>query len=242
MIPFAAIDLREGKCVQLVGGSYDDERVRLDDPVGHARALFDAGLRHLHVVDLDAATQRGDNLEIIERIGALPWSSLHVGGGIRSLATAERVALRGATKLVVGTRAIEDPSFLDEMLERYPRRVIVALDVHEREVLTRGWKERTGVSISSLLPRLDHGNLDGFLVTAVHLEGKLEGIDAALYREIVPLTARKIYASGGITSRDDLRALAGAGCHGGVVGMALYTGAISLQTLVEETTDETLST
>lgn len=242
MIPFAAIDLREGACVQLVGGSYEDERIRLEDPLAHARTLYDGGLRHLHVVDLDAATQRGSNLEIIEGIARLPFTSLHVGGGIRTIALAERVASAGATKLVVGTRALEDPAFLGAMVTRFPRQVIVALDVREREVLTRGWKEGTGRDVISLLRMLDHEDLDGFLVTAVHLEGRLTGIDAELYREIVPLTSRRTYASGGITSRDDLHTLASAGCHGAVVGMALYTGAIALQTLVEETSDETLRT
>jgi phosphoribosylformimino-5-aminoimidazole carboxamide ribotide isomerase len=234
MIAFAAIDLREGACVQLVGGSYDNEAIRISDPVEHARAFLDQGVADIHVVDLDAATERGDNLKIIERIAMLSFRSIHVGGGIRSMERARSVHAAGATKLVTGTRAIAESDFLETLSTEFPFQVIVALDVQGREVLTRGWKVNTGKDIEATLLDVDRDTLHGFLITAVHLEGKLSGIDEDLYRDVVPLTQRHIYASGGIASRDDLARLSKAGCQGAVIGMALYTGAISIQTLIEE--------
>jgi phosphoribosylformimino-5-aminoimidazole carboxamide ribotide isomerase len=233
VILLPAIDLRDGACVQLVGGDYDAERVRVPDAVAQARRFVEVGAKRLHVVDLDAATGRGDNTSLVERIVREAGVPVQVGGGVRSVERARALVGLGADRVVVGTRAVEDRAFLEELVAALPGRVIVALDVRGTEVLVRGWQGGSGRDVLELARELDTLELAGLLVTAVHLEGKLEGIDAPLYRSLVPATRHPVLASGGVTTLDDLRALALLGCAGAVAGMALYTGRIDLREALE---------
>ncbi|WP_141333023.1 HisA/HisF-related TIM barrel protein [Myxococcus sp. AB025B] len=159
-----AIDLREGACVQLVGGSYDAERVRVDDPLDALRHWRGFGFRSFHVVDLDAALGRGSNARVV----------------------------------------------------------------------TRGWTAGSGRTLDQVLAVLEPLALGGLLVTAVHKEGQLEGVDLSLMREVVERTRHRLYASGGVTTMDDLRALASAGAYGAVIGMALYTGRLDAREVARE--------
>src|SRR5258705_13356150 len=123
-----AIDLREGACVQLVGGSYSAERIRLADPVGVAAAWADAGFKRLHVVDLDAATGRGTNRETVQQILAANAVSLQCGGGVRELEPIEELLAAGASEVVLGTRAGEDRDWVEKGAGGYPKRLILAAD------------------------------------------------------------------------------------------------------------------
>ena len=221
-----AVDLREGACVQLVGGSYDEERVRLPDPVNVARRWAAQGFRNLHVVDLDAATGRGDNESLVESMCRLPDLEVQVGGGVKSEERIQKLLELGAKRVVVGTRAVEDLVWRKAMAERFPGRLVVAADVRGRQVVTRGWEKTLPLTIDALLGELNALPLAGVLVTAVHVEGKLGGTDLPLMAEAVAKSQWPIYASGGISSMDDLRQLAGHRIYGVVIGMALYTGAL----------------
>ncbi len=224
MIVIPAVDLRNGKCVQLVGGSYDRQRVELDDPVGAAVRWSELGFSTLHVVDLDAATGQGSNTELVHEILHSTSATTQVGGGLRTKSLVEQMLLSGADRVVVGTRAIEDKAWLAEIASAFPRQVIVALDVREREVVTHGWQGRTGRSIAAEVVELEALSIAGVLVTAVHREGLMSGADVALMREIASLTPLPLQASGGVSTLSDLDALKDAGVTAAVVGMALYTG------------------
>ena len=128
----------------------------------------------------------------------------------------------GASRIVAGTRALSDIAFREALAAELPDRVVVAVDVRDREVLTRGWQAGTGRRVEELARELSALPLAGLLVTAVHKEGALGGIDAPLYRELRAITALPIFASGGVTTMDDLAQLRDAGCHAAVIGMALY--------------------
>ncbi|MBK6518191.1 MAG: 1-(5-phosphoribosyl)-5-[(5-phosphoribosylamino)methylideneamino] imidazole-4-carboxamide isomerase [Polyangiaceae bacterium] len=234
MIAMPAVDLREGACVQLVGGSFDEERVRLPDPVAQAEAFRAAGFGQLHVVDLDAATGRGDNAEVIDALLRVGGLSVTVGGGVRTVERALALTQRGAARVVVGTRAVEEPAFLAEVAAALPGQVVLSLDVRGREVLTRGWAAGSGRSIDALLQGISGLDLAGVLVTAVHVEGTLSGVDADLYRDVVSASSAKIIASGGVGRVEDLRVLAGLGCAAAVIGMALYTGALDAALVARE--------
>jgi len=234
MIVMPAIDLRAGACVQLVGGSYDEERVRLDDPLGVARRWAAAGLCRLHVVDLDAATGRGTNAAVLARLLAEPGLELQVGGGVRSEEAVDRLLAARAARVVVGTRAIEDPDWLARVAERHPDRIVLAADARGAAVTTHGWTRDAGLDVRGLAGTLDRLPLAAILVTAVEREGRLAGPDVPLIQDVAAATRHKVIASGGIATREDLRALAAAGAWGAVVGMALYTGAIAAETLREE--------
>lgn len=235
MIAIPAIDLREGACVQLVGGSYADERVRVKDPLDALQRWRSYGFKTFHVVDLDAALGKGSNEgpigKLLSHESGLTFS---VGGGVRSTAKAEAVLALGASYVVVGTKAIEDPAWLREVAERFPGRVVVAADVKGREVVTRGWTSGSALDIADVLQSLEPLPLGGLLVTAVHKEGQLGGVDLPLMQEVARRSHHRLYASGGVTTLEDLRALGAAGAYGAVIGMALYTGKLDATEVARE--------
>lgn len=234
MIAIPAVDIREGACVQLVGGSYDAERIRIPDPAGVARAWTDAGFTRLHVVDLDAATGRGSNEAIVRDLIGLSDMLVQVGGGVRSADAIERLLADGAEYVVVGTRAIEEPEWLNGIATQFPGEVIVAADVRERRVVTHGWEKLQRRDILEVIDELNDSPLAAVLVTAVHKEGQMRGTDLFLMEDVAERSECPVLASGGITTMNDLRALADRGIAGAVIGMALYTGALDPRAVAGE--------
>ena len=234
MIAIPAIDLRGGACVQLVGGDYQQERVRLEDPVAVAREWTDTGFTRLHVVDLDAATARGSNIDVIRDLLREACVPVQVGGGVRDEWRIEELLDAGAHAVIVGTRAIEDEDWRAEMAYRYPGRLIVAADVRERLVVTKGWADTTRRAVTDVVAELATLPLAGVLVTAVHREGQLQGTDLPLMEDVAEASAWPVFASGGVTTMDDMHALAHRGLAGAVLGMALYTGVLDARHLAQE--------
>lgn len=234
MIAIPAVDLRGGNCVQLVGGDYADERVRLDDPYSVARDWATQGFTRLHIVDLDAATGRGDNASIIRDILRDSAVPVQVGGGVREESRIERLLEDGATWVVVGTRAVEDEGWRIEMANRFPGQLIVAADVRDRRVVTQGWAETSSIDVIDFVSELSTLPLAGILVTAVHKEGRMEGTDLPLMEDVTEASAWPVLASGGVSSLEDMRALEHRGLAGAVLGMALYTGVLDARRLSEE--------
>jgi len=234
MIAIPAVDLRSGHCVQLVGGDYADERVRLDDPAAVARDWALLGFGRVHVVDLDAATGRGANREIIRDLLRDSSVPVQVGGGVRDESQIERLLDDGASWVVVGTRAVEDEDWRNEMAQRFPGRLIIAADVRERLVVTKGWAETSRLNVIDFVEELASLPLAGVLVTAVHMEGRMEGTDLPLMEDVADASAWPVFASGGVSSLEDMRALEHRGLAGAVLGMALYTGALDARRLAEE--------
>jgi phosphoribosylformimino-5-aminoimidazole carboxamide ribotide isomerase len=233
MLAIPAVDLREGACVQLVGGAYEDERVRLPDPAAVARRWRSLGFRTLHVVDLDAATGRGGNAAAIAAILG-EGGDVQVGGGVRDEAAIARLLDLGAARVVVGTRALEDPAWLEAAARRFPGRLVVAVDAREGRVTTHGWARTQDRDAVETIRGLSPLPLAGVLVTAVEREGRLAGPALDLAERAAKAAAFPLHASGGIASPDDLRALASRGVAAAVLGMALYTGALDARAVAEE--------
>jgi len=234
MLAIPAIDLRDRHCVQLVGGDYHAESVRLDDPVAVARRWAAAGFSRLHVVDLDAATGRGDNRDLVRdllRQVALP---IQVGGGVRDEEALSSLFEDGADQVIVGTRGIEDPSWLLEQASLAPGRIILAADVRDGMVVAKGWTARTTLRLADVLCDLADAPLAGLLVTAVHKEGKMEGTDLPLIEEAVQTSPWPVVASGGVGTLQDLRNLEDRGVAAVVLGMSLYTEALDARVVAEE--------
>ncbi len=229
-----AIDLRDGACVQLVGGSYANERVRISDPIGVAAGWADAGFKRIHVVDLDAATGRGSNLETVRQLLAANGLSLQCGGGVRELESIEELFAAGASEVVLGTKAIEDREWLEKAATLYPNRLIVAADARGRNVATHGWSETSSLHVTTFVKELNRLPLAAILVTAIDHEGRMEGSDVSLMRELATLSQLPLQASGGVGTLADLRDLAAAGVSAAIVGMALYTGALETSAIIEE--------
>ena len=187
MIAIPAVDLRDGACVQLVGGSFAHEKVRLDNPVEVARSWEHYGFHRLHVVDLDAATGRGSNLPVVRSLLFDSGIPIQVGGGVRSGELVEELLEAGASRVIVGTRAIEEPEWIAELAARHPGEIIVACDVRERHVTTRGWAHTLPLDILEVLEELNPLPLGGLLVTAVHREGQMQGTDLPLMEDVAEI-------------------------------------------------------
>lgn len=229
MIAYAAIDLRGGRVVQLVGGRPEDERVSLPDPAAVARRWIDCGFAALHVVDLDAALGTGSNQaairEIIEVAGGA-GVPVQVGGGVRSTAQVTDLLDAGVARVIVGTRGVEDPDWLEGLATDAPDRIVLAADVRDGQVVVRGWTAEAGIAAVDLLRATARFPLAAVLVTDVSREGRMQGIDIANFRTLVDAGVHPLLASGGVTAEADLDDLASAGAAGAVLGMALYTGAL----------------
>ena len=234
MIAIPAVDVRDGACVQLVGGSYTNERVRLDDPGMVARGWSQLGFTRLHVVDLDAATGAGSNLPVVEAILRDAQVHVQVGGGIRSTDAIEQLFRAGADRVVVGTRAIEDPAWLADVAAMYPGVIVVATDVRGRRVVTRGWVRTLPVDVLDVVDELNGHPLGGILVTAVELEGRMRGPDLALMEDVAERSSFPVIASGGVATMNDIRALEHRGVDAVVLGMALYTGVLDARAVAQE--------
>ncbi|MBI4539354.1 MAG: 1-(5-phosphoribosyl)-5-((5-phosphoribosylamino)methylideneamino)imidazole-4-carboxamide isomerase [Gemmatimonadetes bacterium] len=234
MIAAPAVDIRGGRCVQLVGGDPAAERVNLPDPVAVARHWWDLGFRTLHVVDLDAALGSGDNRALVAEVLAATPATTQAGGGIRDDETAEHTLAVGATRIVVGTRAVDELEWLVRLATRHPGRVIVAADVRDRRVLRRGWTETSALDLATFLAALCDLPIAGILCTDVAREGRMGGIDLGAAEPIIAAAPAPVWISGGIRTLEELRALRAAGAAGAVLGMALYTGTLDARAVAEE--------
>ena len=234
MIAYPAVDLRGGRCVQLVGGRPDDERVSLPDPLGVSRRWWDTGFRSLHVIDLDAALGLGDNRGLVERLCAETDAVVQVGGGLRDDESVESVLRAGADRVILGTRAVDDRTWLETMAGRFPGRVVVAADVRDGVVLRRGWTEDAGLAVEAFVASLAGIPLAGVLCTDVGREGRMGGIDATAMAAVIEASPHPVQASGGITSMSDLETLAELGADGAVLGMALYTGTLDAEAVARD--------
>ena len=234
MMVIPAIDLREGRCVQLVGGSYDMERIRLEQPVEVARGWANMGFGRLHVVDLDAATGRGSNADVVDRIAQDVDASIQVGGGIRTAERIEQLLSGGVERVVLGTRAVEEPIWLEEMAAAFPGQIVVAVDAHGRRVLSRGWSRVLSRDVLSVIEDLNDLPIAAVMVTAVQREGRQSGTDLFLMADAGACSAHPVIASGGIASINELRELADREVSAAIVGMALYTGALDMRGVIEE--------
>jgi phosphoribosylformimino-5-aminoimidazole carboxamide ribotide isomerase len=206
----------------------------LKDPVAVAMRWADIGFKRLHVVDLDSATGRGDNADVIDQILANRKSDVQVGGGIRSTPRVEQLLTKGAAFAVVGTRAVTDSTWLSEITCRFPQQIILAADVRGRQIVTHGWEQSLPKDIIDLVAELNAVPLAAVLVTAVHVEGQMQGPDLALIEEVVAEATLPVLASGGVGTMQDLRALADRGAAATIIGMALYSGALDAHAVAEE--------
>lgn len=234
MIAVPAVDLRAGRCVQLVGGRPEEERVSLPDPVEVARRWREAGFAELHVVDLDAALDAGGNRELVRAVIAATDARVQVGGGVRSAEAVEKLLAAGARRVVAGTRAVTDRPWLESVARDHPGRIVVAADVRDGEVVVRGWTEASGIGVDAFLAGLAGLPLAGVLCTDVGREGRVEGIDREGVRSVVEASPHPVWVSGGITSLDELGFLEGIGAAGAILGMALYTGVLDADAVARE--------
>ena len=231
MIVIPAVDLRQGRCVRLREGHLDTETVFSDDPVAMAERWVAAGAERLHVVDLDGAfagapRQTALIAKIVDAVRPVP---VEAGGGLRDLAALEAVLEAGVTWTVIGTRAAVDAAFLAEAGRRFGERIIVAADARGDRVAIRGWTETGELTVVELGRRACDAGAVALLYTDVSRDGTGLGPNVQATAAVAMATGLPVLASGGVGTIDHLVTLANVpGVLGTVVGLALYTGAISL--------------
>ena len=231
MLVIPAIDLRDGRCVRLRQGRYEDETVYFDDPVRMAKLWRVMNTKVLHLVDLDAArtTTEGDdhNRDVIARIAATLDVPVQVGGGIRTLEDIDAMLGLGVYRVVLGTAAVRDPDLVSRAVERFGAcHIVVGIDAKDGEVRTEGWEAGSGVGAVELAVDMEERGVRRFVYTDISRDGTLEGPNIDAYREMAGhLSRAKITASGGVGEYRDLLALQAVepeGVDSVVVGRALY--------------------
>jgi 1-(5-phosphoribosyl)-5-[(5-phosphoribosylamino)methylideneamino] imidazole-4-carboxamide isomerase/N-(5'phosphoribosyl)anthranilate isomerase len=230
-----AVDVAGGEAVRLVQGAAGTETA-YGDPLKAALAWQDAGAEWVHLVDLDAAFGRGSNrAQLADVVGRLDVD-VELSGGIRDDASLEAALGTGCARVNIGTAALEDPAWCATAIARYGERVAVGLDVRGTTLAARGWTQEGG-ELFEVLERLDRDGCARYVVTDVGRDGTMTGPNLELLRSVCAATDRPVVASGGVSSLDDLRAVAGLvadGVEGAIVGKALYAGAFTLEEALRE--------
>jgi phosphoribosylanthranilate isomerase len=224
-----AVDVAGGRAVQLVQGVAGSERA-FGDPVDAAQRWQRGGARWVHLVDLDAAFGRGDNRAVLADVIAAVDVDVELSGGIRDDASLDAALSTGCRRVNIGTAALERPDWCADVIAAFGDRVAIGLDVRGTTLAARGWT-RDGGDLYETLARLNDAGCSRYVVTDVNKDGMLQGPNLALLRDVCARTPAPVVASGGISTLDDLRALASLadeGLEGAIVGTALYTGAFTL--------------
>ncbi|MBI3272126.1 MAG: 1-(5-phosphoribosyl)-5-[(5-phosphoribosylamino)methylideneamino]imidazole-4-carboxamide isomerase [Planctomycetes bacterium] len=229
MIIFPAIDILQGRCVRMVGGVVGTERLISNDPVAVARDWEVRGAQGLHVVDLDAAFERGDNRGIVKEILQHAKIPVQVGGGIRTAEQIRELLLLGASRVIVGTKGVLDQEWLRLRCKDFPERLILALDARGEDVVVRGWRQRAKHGLQELARQVDDMGLSGILYTNVSVEGKAQGISWEPVERLVRATTLPVIYSGGVIAVEEVRRLREIGVTGVVLGTALYFGGIDFE-------------
>ncbi len=229
-----AIDLRGGQCVRLRQGDYNQETVFGSDPGAMARRWVDEGAEYLHLVDLDGAKEGRPVNEasiraIVKACGAVPCE---LGGGIRNEDHLRQVLDWGVTRVVVGTKAITSPEWLEAVAQKFPGQIVLGIDAKSGRVATEGWLEVSAVGAVELAKRFEHLPLAALVYTDISRDGMMQGANIAAMAEMVAAVKTPIIASGGVTNMDDIRQLAAVPMAGCIVGRALYEGSLTLREIL----------
>lgn len=233
MLLIPAIDIKDGKCVRLRQGRMDDVTVFSDDPVAVAERWVEAGARRLHVVDLDGALQgKPINTAIVREIcRAHPDLPIQVGGGIRDEEAVVTYLEAGVSYVIIGTRAVNTPHFVNDLCLEFPGHVMVALDAREGKVAIDGWSKLSNHDVIDLAQRLEDDGVAAIIFTSISRDGMMEGFDAEATAALAGNLRTPVIASGGVSSLADIRALMdleNEGVMGAILGRALYDGKIDL--------------
>lgn len=226
MMVIPAVDVLDHQVVQLVGGRPGSQQIVLPDPFEVAAGWVARGAEYLHLVDLDGAFGKGDNIDVFCRIIEECGVPVEIGGGIRSGATIDRLVSAGADRIIVGTKAVKEPEWLAEMASEYPGRIMLGMDTKGDSIAIKGWQESAELTVDGMFSLIRDLPLAGVLNTNVDVEGQKKGIDERQARSFISRCPHKVVSSGGVTSEKDAKVLSEAGAAGAVVGLALYTDAL----------------
>jgi phosphoribosylformimino-5-aminoimidazole carboxamide ribotide isomerase len=224
-----SIDIKDGRCVRLYQGDYERVTVFSDDPAEVARRWENEGARLIHVVDLDGANLgMPANTETVRNLIRAVDIPVQVSGGVRSVDSARSIFDQGATRIVIGTAAIEEPTLVDELCASWPHRIAVGIDALAGVVMTRGWKRNSSVAVSDLAPRMVACGASWIIYTDIERDGTLTEPNYGATADLISAVPVPVIASGGVATVEHVRRLREIGVAGVIIGRALYTGAVDL--------------
>ena len=227
---YPAIDLKGGQVVRLKRGEMDQATIYADDPAAQARSFIEAGFAWVHMVDLDGAfAGKPANAAAVRAIiAAVPGAKLQLGGGIRSMETAEAWLDAGVSRIILGSAAVKDPDFARAACRAFPGRVALGIDARDGMVATEGWAETSDVSATDLARRFEDSGAAAVIYTDIARDGMLTGVNVAATAALALAVRLPVIASGGVAGIEDITALRaeGAGIEGAILGRALYDGRI----------------
>lgn len=234
MYIYPAIDLYGGKAVRLFKGEYSQMTVYSDNPVGVARDFAAAGASRIHLVDLEGARiGKPANLSVIADIVKATGLFAEVGGGIRDMKTVESYLAIGVSRVILGTAAVRNPDFLKAALGTYGEKIAVGVDLKDGFVAIKGWTETSEIKAVDFFEKMQILGVKTIICTDISRDGAMKGTNLKLYRELSARFAIDLIASGGVSSMEDVTALAAMGLHGAIIGKAYYVGAVDLKEAVE---------
>ena len=237
MYIYPAIDLYGGEAVRLFKGDYAQMTVYSDNPVSVAKDFAAAGASHIHLVDLEGAKiGKPANLDTIRAIVETTGLFAEVGGGIRDMETVDSYLGIGVSRVILGTAAVKDPDFLHAALQKYGEKIAVGVDLKDGFVAIKGWTETSDLKAEEFFEKMQKLGVGTIICTDISRDGAMKGTNRALYRALSNKFDIDLIASGGVSSMEDVEALAEMKLHGAIIGKAYYIGAIDLKQAVEAAT------
>ncbi|MBD1381462.1 1-(5-phosphoribosyl)-5-[(5-phosphoribosylamino)methylideneamino]imidazole-4-carboxamide isomerase [Metabacillus arenae] len=235
---YPAIDMRNGKCVRLIQGDYDKETIYGDSPFEMAKLFADAGAEWIHMVDLDGAKAgKRVNDQFVLEVAKKVDAKVQIGGGIRSEEDVDFYLNNGVDRVILGSSAISNPSFVKKMLSIYKEKIAIGIDAKDGYVSTEGWLNTSEVKATELGQELAAAGAEVFIFTDIATDGMLSGPNVEAVVQMAEATGKEVIASGGVSSLEDLKALAAyqqQGVQGAIVGKALYTKQFELSEAIKE--------
>ena len=234
MILLPAIDLYEKKAVRLYKGDYENMTVYSENPIEIARDFEACGCRYIHMVDLEGAKDgTTPNLSIVEQVAQETSLFVEIGGGIRTMETVERYLNAGVSRVILGTAAVNDETFLQAAVSKFGEKIAVGADVKDGYIAIKGWLEKSAVTLEDFLQKMEAIGVKNIICTDISKDGAMRGTNLALYRQLSPKYKMDITASGGVSTLEDIRQLRQMDLYGAIIGKAYYTGAIDLREALE---------
>lgn len=227
------IDILDGKCVRLTKGDYSTQIIYNENPLEVAKMFEDAGMKYLHVVDLDGAkAKRMVNYRTLEKLVSNTNLNIDIGGGIKSEEDVKIAFEWGAKQITVGSIAVQNPVLMLEWIKKYGAdKIILGADCKERKIATHGWQENSNIDVISFIQDYARNGAKYSIVTDIDKDGMLSGPSFNLYKEILSKTTITLIASGGITTIEDVKQLKELRCEGAIIGKAIYEGTVNLKEL-----------
>ena len=230
MIIFPAIDIKDGRCVRLTQGKFDQVRIYNDNPAEVARLWESMGAQYIHLVDLDGAKDGSPaSRDMVKSVIDAVDIPVQVGGGIRSLERADQLIELGARRIILGTAAVNDRELTQAVAERYPGRTAVSVDAVNGMAAVNGWAKVSDTDVLDICTFMQEIGINTLIYTDILMDGMLKGPNFGEYERLMRETSLDIIASGGVTTKEDIERLAQMGIYGAIVGKALYDEKIDLK-------------